>query len=233
MAGSSGMIIIMLMLAVFVCFGAAGVAYYEGWTCSAGFGNNCSSSSPAPATPDTTGSSGSTGSTTTTPTGASLYTEYGGTYNSMDGFDDGTPAATTVDDCANACTSTSGCTTFKFTSTSTGLGGVYGSTQCALKKSVNPANNYGDGGIWIENIPGYTMVPPPNNNIDGNDIQQGSTYTTLKTCAQGCTSTSGCNSIIYNETGIGGAYGTTAKCAFKSTNSATNQLGNSIMWTKN
>ena len=58
MAGNSSVIIIMIMLAVLVCCGAAGVAYYEGWTCSAGFGNNCSSSAtPGPSTPGSTSSS--------------------------------------------------------------------------------------------------------------------------------------------------------------------------------
>ena len=66
MAGNSSVMIIVLLLVFMLCCGAAGVAYYEGWTCSVGFGNSCSSSSSTPSTPgpSTPGGAGSSGSPT-------------------------------------------------------------------------------------------------------------------------------------------------------------------------
>ena len=68
MAGGSSMIIIILVVVAMIGCASAGAAYYEGWTCSMGFGNSCSSSSSTPSSPGPStlggaGSSGSTGST--------------------------------------------------------------------------------------------------------------------------------------------------------------------------
>jgi len=121
MAGNSSVMIIVLLLVCMMCCGAAGVAYYEGWTCSAGFGNNCS---PAPAPGPTSSPTSSPTSTTTSPTAADGF--FIGQAFSCKAND---PTGASVTDCDSG---TRGCVVY----------GYFGNKTMKAFNNMNAVNSY-------------------------------------------------------------------------------------------
>jgi hypothetical protein len=234
MAGNSNAIIILLIFGCVCCLVLCGLSWYQGWTCSLGLGNSCSSSSSTSSTPSTSTDGGPSTSTPSTTDPLTDYTLSTGTLNNMDFHD--LPASapariSTLNECAAWCTNNAQCETFLFNPSGVGYGGDP-PLKCWFKDSQVPGNTIGSNQFWTKNIPGYTKATGPNNNMDYHDVGGGDAITNINTCASTCSTTPTCKSFLFNDNGLGGAYGS-KKCAFKDAKVPDNKLGNGVFYSQN
>jgi hypothetical protein len=143
----------------------------------------------------------------------------------------GSTSFSTAGDCATWCTNNTHCESFIFNSDGTSY---TGNPKCVFKDSqVQWDNIPGNNKLWAKNVTGFTRTLGANNNMDRYDVAGGDAITDINTCGSTCATTPTCKSFLFNDNGLGGAYGT-KKCAFKSSSSAENVLpGQAAFYKKN